>query len=246
MNVAIILAGGTGTRIGAGIPKQFTRVLGKPILAYTLEIYQNNPNIDAIEIVYHKDWLTEIKTLVAEYHITKVKWYAVGGKTFQESSMNGVFNLKGKLMPEDIVVQTFGVSPMTTDELIDDSIRVCKQYGNGIASDDIPLCTCIKDPKDNNNSSVEPIIRETIKGFANPWTFKYGELCEAYETGLERGLLDTLEPHTTSLYLALGKRLHFSKGNNMICKITYKQDLDIFLGWLLASKYHAGKLEIKE
>ena len=144
--------------------------------------------------------------------------------------MNGIFNLKGKIDPEDIEVISFGVSPMTPQEDIDDSIRVCKEHGNAIASADIDLCTCIKD---DEFSSTQNIIRETMKGFANPWTFKFGELCEAYETAVEKGILDTLEPHTTSLYFALGKRIWFSQSTSAQCKITHKGDLDTFEGYLL-------------
>ena len=56
MVTAIILAGGVGSRVGTGRPKQFIEVLGKPVLAYTIEIFQNNPQIDAIEVVCHKKW----------------------------------------------------------------------------------------------------------------------------------------------------------------------------------------------
>lgn len=96
MNVGIILAGGTGTRVGAGIPKQFIEVQGKPILAYTLEIFEENDNISAIEIVCHKDWVDEVERICDQYNITKKKWICTGGDTFQESTMNGIFNLKGK------------------------------------------------------------------------------------------------------------------------------------------------------
>ena len=102
MNAAIILAGGTGTRIGAAVPKQFIPVLGKPILAYTLEVYQNNPNIQAIEVVCHRDWVAEVERIVREYGISKTRWLTTGGDTFQESVMNGVFHLKGELAPEDL------------------------------------------------------------------------------------------------------------------------------------------------
>lgn len=246
MNVAIILAGGTGDRVGAGFPKQFIEVQGKPILAYTLEIFQNNLNIDAIEIVCHKDWTKETKDIVAKYKIDKTKWITVGGNSFQESTMSGIVNLKGKISDEDIVVISFGVSPMTTDEVVDDSIRVCQKYGNAIASDEIVLCTCMKDELDSNRSSIKPIARETLKGFANPWTFKFGELRDAYETAAMRGILKDLEPHTTSLYFALGKRIYFSKGTNTICKITYKEDLEAFEGWLLLKMKREGRIEIKE
>lgn len=233
MNVGIILAGGTGTRVGAGIPKQFIQIEGKPILAYTLDIFQSNPNIDAIEIVCHKDWVDEVEKICSVYGITKKRWVCTGGATFQESTMNGIMNLKGKIAEDDIVVISFGVSPMTPQEDINDSIRVCEAHGNAIASVDIDLCTCIKDDEE---STTQNIIRETLKGFANPWTFRFGELHEAYEEAVKRNILDSLEPHTTSLYLALGKRLWFSKSTAAQCKITRKSDLDAFEGYLLLQK----------
>ncbi len=71
MNIGVILAGGTGTRVGAGVPKQFIKVQGKPILAYTLEIFQNDDNIDAIEVVCHKDWVDEVEDICHKYRIDK-------------------------------------------------------------------------------------------------------------------------------------------------------------------------------
>lgn len=230
MNVAVVLAGGTGSRVGANVPKQFIEVMGKPILAYTLECFQNNGNIDAIEIVCHKDWLEETRRIVAEYGFTKTRWITEGGATFQESTMKGIFHLKGTLNAEDIVVISFGVSPFTTDEIIDDGIRVCQLHGNAIAAEDSVLCTCIKD---DEFSSTTSILRETIKGFSNPWTFRFGELCESYEEAQRQGILEDLEPHTTSLYFALGKRIWFSKTNGHNFKITTKEDLERFEGLLL-------------
>ena len=108
MNIAVILAGGTGTRVGANIPKQFIEVLGKPILAYTLEDFQLNSEIDAIEIVCHKDWMDEVRRICDEYSISKLRWLTIGGAIFQESTLNGVYNLKDKISPDDIVVISFG------------------------------------------------------------------------------------------------------------------------------------------
>lgn len=234
MNIAIVLAGGTGNRVGAGIPKQFIQVRGKPILAYTLDVFQQNENIDAIEIVCHKDWLSEIETICDTYGITKKRWICTGGATFQDSVMNGLFNLRDHVQDDDIVVISFGVSPMTPQADVDDSIRVCKLHGNAIAAADVDLCTC---RKDDEESTTQSVIRETLKGFANPWTFRYGEVYDAYQQALQMGILDDLEPHTTSLYFALGKRLWFSQYSAVQSKITHKTDLDIFEGQLLLEEY---------
>ena len=230
MNVAVILAGGTGTRVGANIPKQFLKVLGKPILAYTLDNFQKDNLIDAIEIVCHMDWVDEVSRICDEYGISKLKWLTTGGDSFQKSTLNGIYNLRDEIEPDDIVVVSFGVSPFTLPDIIDDSIRVAKEHGNAISAEDSPLCTCIKD---DENGTTQNLIRETIKGFSNPWTFRYGELVEAYDEVVRRGILNDLEPHTTSVYLALGKRLWFSKSSGYNFKITVKEDLDKFEGLLL-------------
>ena len=230
MNIAIILAGGTGTRVGANIPKQFIKVLGKPILAYTLENFEKAHDIDAIEIVCHKDWYDEVKSICRNYGINKFRWLTIGGSTFQQSTLNGIFNLKGKISRDDIVIISFGVSPFTTPEIISDSIKIAKEHGNAISAEDSVLCTCIKD---DEYSTTQNLTRETIKGFSNPWAFKFGELCDAYEEVQKLGILDDIEPHTTSVYFALGKRLYFSRSSGYNFKITTKEDIDIFEGLLL-------------
>ena len=232
----MILAGGVGHRAKTDIPKQFVKVLGKPILAYTLENFQGNENIDAIEIVCHKEWVDEVSRIVDVYGIKKTQWIATGGETFQESVMKGLFHLKGKINDEDIVVISFGVSPMTPKEDVDDSIRICQAHGNAISAADIDLCTCVKD---DEFSSTQNIIRETLKGFANPWTFRFGEVCEVYEIALKQGILETVEPHTTSLYFELGKRVWFSKCSTSWVKITYHEDIDMFEAYLLLKKHRA-------
>lgn len=233
MNIAIVLAGGTGTRVGADIPKQFIEVMGKPILAWTLERFEGNAEIDAIEVVCHHDWLDETKAIVSRYGFSKVRWYTLGGETFQESTLNGVYALRDELSPDDIAVITFGVSPMTTDDVVNDSIRIAREHGNAISAEDSPLCTCIKD---DELSTTQNLIRETIKGFSNPWTFRYGELVETYDVALQKGILGEVEPHTTSVYLALGKRLWFSKSNGHNFKITLPEDLERFEGLLLLKR----------
>lgn len=230
MNIAMVLAGGTGTRIGADIPKQFLEIQGKPILIYTLMNFQIDPEIDAIEVVCHKDWMEEVQSMCKKFQISKFRWLTSGGETFQESVLRGVVHLKDKINPEDILVISFGVSPFCTPDIIDDSIRVAKEHGNAIAAEDSPLCTCVKD---DEYSTTQNLIRETIKGFSNPWTFRYGELAEAYAEVRRRGILHSLEPHTTSVYFALGKRLWFSKSSGYNFKITLKEDLDKFEGLLL-------------
>ena len=130
MNIPIILAGGVGSRLGADKPKQFIEVLGKPVLVYTIEAFQNHPEIDAIEVVCIESHIDYLKELIKEYNLDKVKWITKGGKDFQHSVINGVNNLKDKIDDEDIVLVHYGASPFVSEDIISDAIRVCKEKGN--------------------------------------------------------------------------------------------------------------------
>lgn len=70
MNYLVLLAGGVGNRLGAGIPKQFVDVLGKPVIAYTMLAYQNHSEIDGIELVCVNGFQNELKKIVKDNHIT--------------------------------------------------------------------------------------------------------------------------------------------------------------------------------
>ena len=89
MNIAILLAGGVGKRLGAGKPKQFVELLGRPMILYALEIYEQSPSIDAIEVVCVPEYIDYVWQLAREYNITKLKWVCEGGASCQESTRNG-------------------------------------------------------------------------------------------------------------------------------------------------------------
>ena len=94
MNIAILIASGTGSRMGQDIPKQFLNVYDKPVLIYTLEGFQNHPEIDAIEVVCLDGWQDVVKAYANQFGITKLKWMTTGGNSAQESIRNGVFFLE--------------------------------------------------------------------------------------------------------------------------------------------------------
>lgn len=244
MNTAIILAGGTGSRMGTDTPKQFINVLGRPVMAYTLEIFENNPNIDRIEIVCMEQHLEAVQKIVRACGISKAIWFAPGGNTFQISARNGIYALKGRLSTEDIVLLQFAVSPMVTDEIINDAIYVCRTCGNAVAVDEMVMCTCMKD-EDNSRASSRSILRERLVGLNAPQAFRFGDICSAYETAEAMGILDDLEPHTTSLMFALGKTIHFSQSSSMNIKITRREDLDLFEGFLLLKEKRRKEQEMQ-
>ena len=102
MNIAIIIAGGSGQRTGQDIPKQFINVYDKPILIYTLEGFQKHPQIDEIGLVCLDGWHDVVRAYAKQFNIDKLKWIISGGETAQESIREGVYYLEGFLRPRPI------------------------------------------------------------------------------------------------------------------------------------------------
>lgn len=235
-NIAIILAGGIGSRLGGDRPKQFVEVLGKPVLAYTLEKFQKHREIDAIEVVCVNSWKDYLEDMIQKYHLDKVEWITEGGATFQESVINGIFNLKDKISPDDIVITHFGASPFVEDDIISDCIKVCKVKNNAISTTPFFLLSGIVD--DSKESSSVHINRDMIACMNSPHAFRYSLIYDIYQQATESGILDEVEPHTTTLMQAMGYTVYFSKGSQTNIKITRKEDLELFEGYLLMKKLH--------
>lgn len=238
MNIAVILAGGVGNRLGAGIPKQFVEILGKPILAYTIEPFDKHPDVDAILVVCVKPYMNFIWELKEKYGFGKLKWVTEGGATFQESVMNGMNYLFDKAKKNDTVLFHFGASPFIKPDIITDVIRVCKEKGtNAISTTDYLLLSGMKKTtasvSDSKNYTDEYINRDTIAVMNTPHAFQYGFLVDMYKEAVETGVINTVEPHTTTLMYAMGKRIYFSKGSQDNIKITTKDDLELFEGYVL-------------
>ncbi|MBQ7928812.1 MAG: 2-C-methyl-D-erythritol 4-phosphate cytidylyltransferase [Methanobrevibacter sp.] len=233
MNVPIILAGGVGSRVGADIPKQFIKVLGKPILVYTIEAFQNHPEIDAIEVVCIKSHMDYLKELVDEYNLDKVKWITEGGVDFQHSVINGVNNLKGVLDDDDIVLVHYGASPFVQEDIITDAIRVCREKGNSSPAMSSPLLVGTND----GDKSTEWIDRDKIVIFNAPQCFKFSYVTQLFDEAIEKDLIDKVEPHTTTLMYLMGREIYFSKSSQINIKITNKEDIELFKGYVLAKNY---------
>ena len=245
MNVAVILAGGVGSRVGADRPKQFIEVLGKPVLSYTIEVFQNHPEIDAIEVVCHKSWKEYLNGMVEKYGLDKVKWVADGGNTFQESVLSGINYLEYKISRDDMVLVHFGASPFITEDIITDCIRVCKEKGNAISTTDYFLLSgekaLLSSVEDLNNYSEKYIDRDTIACMNSPHAFNYGFIKDLYNEAVETGVINEVEPHTTTLMYKMGKRIYFAEGSQTNVKITRKEDLDLFEGYVMQKKEYFGQ-----
>ena len=234
MTYVIIIAGGVGNRVSAGIPKQFIEVLGKPIIAYTMEHFQNHPDIDYIELVCVDGYQEHLKDIAEYYGITKVKKIVKGGSEYELSIMNGVAGLEGIANPNDVVIIHWAASPFINEEMITDNIRVCKEKGNAITASYSYLLYGSND----GDCAMKAINRESFMTLSAPQSFLYKNIVALYKQIEEKNLFETIEEHHTTVFMAeLGIPLFFSKGSHTNIKITTKEDIDLFRGYLLNLKY---------
>lgn len=233
MNVALVIAGGSGTRTGQDIPKQFINVLDKPVLIYTLESFQKHPQIDAIEVVCIDGWHEVVWAYAKQFNITKLKWVVPGGSTGQESIRNGVYYLEDKCEKEDIVIIHDGIRPLVDASVLSDVIIRCGKYGNAVTA--LPYNEQIF-VTDDEISTTRYIPRETLRRVATPQAYRFGKLDWAYHEAFERGIGVQGTAYANTMMVELGERLYFAIGSDRNIKLTTKDDFEIFKAFLKAEK----------
>ena len=235
MNIAIIIAGGSGNRMGQDIPKQFINVYDKPILIYTLEGFQRHQMVDAIEVVCIEGWENMVQAYANQFNITKLKWIVKGGGSAQESIRNGVLNLEGKALADDTIIIHDGIRPMIDDTVLTDVIEKAQKYGNAVTS--LPYNEQIfVVSKDDSDTTTQFIPRETLRRVSTPQAYRFDLLSEKYHEAFEKGIGIYGSHYTNTMMVELGVRLHFAKGSDKNIKLTTKDDLELFKGYLTKDK----------
>ena len=233
MTTAIIIAGGSGSRMGNDIPKQFINVYNKPVLIYTLESFQKHPQIDAIEVVCIEGWSDVVWAYANQYNIDKLKWVVSGGKTGQESIRNGVFNLEGKVSESDIIIIHDGIRPLVDEAVLTDVIVKAQQYGNAVTS--MPYNEQIF-VIDDDISTTKYIPRETLRRVATPQAYNFELLNSKYHEAFEREIGIYGSSYTNTMMVELGVRLYFAAGSDKNIKLTTRDDLELFKAYLKTDK----------
>lgn len=231
MNVAIIIAAGSGHRMGQDIPKQFINVFDKPVLIYTLEGFQKHPMVDAIEVVCLEGWESVVWAYAKQFGIDKLKWLVKGGESGQESIRNGVFNLEGKVSENDIVIVHDGIRPLIEPFVLTDVIEKAAQFGNAVTS--MPYNEQIFVVNEEDSSTTTKYIpRETLRRVSTPQAYRFGLLDEKYHEAFEKEIGIYGSSYANTMMVELGVRLHFAAGSDKNIKLTTKDDLELFKGYI--------------
>ena len=223
MNTALIIAGGVGNRMGAGIPKQFIKDNDKPIIVYSIENFQKNENIENIVVVCVKEWSTQLSEIVRKYKLDKVELIVEGGSCGHDSIRNGIFALKDKLLDSDFVVIHDAVRPILPQKAINELLAVAHKNGNASSS---TVCHPPIVYTEDGKSGITDVERDKVMLTASPQAYNYGKVLSLYERAEKEN--KHFFTFTSSMYIHYGERVYFSKGTTCNIKITTKEDLALF------------------
>ena len=221
MNIAVIFAGGVGTRMKSkDLPKQFLIIHGKPILIRTVELFQNHKEIDAIVVVCNKNWVDYCIELLQKYKMDKVLTVVIGGVTGQDSIFNGLCAAekiaKGK---ESIVLIHDGVRPLITEKTITNNIVSVQKYGSAI--------TCVPAKETvlmiNNKGIIECVPdRDTLRMARAPQSFWLKDILFAHREAIAEGKHNYIDSAT--MMFDKGIKLRPVEGPYENIKITTPED----------------------
>lgn len=218
MNGVVIVAAGTGSRMNMGINKQFIKLEGKEIIAYTIEKFYNNSNIEDIVVVVKEDESEFFKReILDKYNFKNVK-IAYGGKERQDSVYNGL-----KLLDEkcDVVLIHDGARPFVSDKIIDKSIEEAKEHKAIVVG--VPVKDTIK-VIDNDKNIVDTPNRSVLWAVQTPQTFDYNILIDAYKDAFKNKFYGTDD---AMLVERIGYKVKMLEGSYNNIKITTQEDLNI-------------------
>lgn len=224
MNIALIIAGGSGNRMGQDIPKQFMHVDGCPIIIHTMKAFQENPSIDGIAVVCLEGWETVLQSYANQFSITKLRWIFPGGQSGMGSIHNGIYGLKDQgCADEDLVLIHDAVRPLLPQDIISSNIAICKKYGYAITG--IRCREAILESEDGFSSTTS-IPRDRLIRTQTPQTFRLGNIIKAHEEAKERGIEDSVASCTLMAELG-GREMHIVPGSEKNIKVTTVEDLEM-------------------
>lgn len=224
-NIALIIAGGAGNRMGQDIPKQFIHVNGAPIIIHTMNSFQRHPDIDAIGVVCLKGWETVLQSYANQFLINKLKWIFPGGQSGMESIHNGIYGLKeAGCKEDDLVLIHDAVRPLLSQDIISNNIVTCKAYGYAITG--IKCREAILESSDGFTTKTS-IPRDTLVRTQTPQTFGLGDIIKAHEHARQKGIMDSVSSCTLVAELKEDIEMHIVPGSEKNIKITTIEDLEI-------------------
>jgi 2-C-methyl-D-erythritol 4-phosphate cytidylyltransferase len=222
--IAIILAGGTGKRMGTSINKQFLLLDNKPIIVHTLQVFDECRQIDGIYLVVNqKDLPVMQEDILETYKFNKIMKLVIGGRLRQDSVKNGLEAIEP---PCDNVIIHDGARPFVSPAFIEKGIFLMEMFDAIIPA--LPVKDTIK-VVSKEGFVLKTLERDSLWHVQTPQTFKYDMIMKAYREGITKKLYG----YDDATFLEnMGKKVKVVEGSPYNIKITTPEDLTIARGML--------------
>lgn len=226
MNVALIFAGGIGSRMGNHTPKQFLEWNGKAILIHTLNVFEQHSDIDEIVVACKKNWIDYTKELIQNENMKKVVSIVPGGATALDSQFNGLKEIK-RLHPESEVAVLIhdGVRPLVDAATVEKNIAAVWACGNAITVTSA-IETVIQIDEQGAVSKI--LNRDFCRMAKAPQSFKLDDILGVHERAIAEGKHNFID--SASMMIYYGHTLHTVMGQPENIKVTTPSDYYMFLG----------------
>lgn len=225
-NILLLMMGGSGTRFGADIPKQFVEVNGKPIFIYIVEKYLKTGCLDAMIVVCHESWIEYTESCIVGLLPSEEFEFKVvpGGASRSESVKNGIVQCASFAAEDDVVLIHDATHPYVDETKLDALIQATRDHGGATMGE------CQYDTVygiDSATGVLERVIpRETVVSGASPEAFLYGLIKQIYDNTP----VHQLEEYTSAGALALANDICMQVISTDLInlKITYRHDMEVF------------------
>ena len=222
-NIAVIFAGGSGKRMNTvSRPKQFLELNGKPVIIYTLELFDNHPQIGGIVVVCIEPWIPFLEKQLNKFEINKVVSIVPGGETGQESIYKGLVAAESHYGEGCNVLIHDGVRPLITGQTISDCVKVVEERGNCITCIPATETFVVK----QEDGSLEIPTRDNSLIARAPQCFRLKDILEVHRLAQNEGKFDFIDSCTMMSYY--GHNMNTIIGPMENIKITTPTDFFIF------------------
>ena len=216
--IAIIPAGGSGSRFNSPIPKQYVKVLGNEIISYTLKTFQNSSFVDEIIIAAEMSYFETLNQIKKKYGFDKISRIVQGGKERQDSVYNSL--ISGSFSEDDLMIVHDAARPLLTDQLLEKAIAAAEEH------DSIAVAIRARDTLLKGKDHItEYINRDEIYYAQTPQIFRYEILKKAFEFVKISNFVGTDE---SMIVIKAGFEVRVVEGDFKNFKITTESDLEIF------------------
>ena len=218
-NIAVVLAGGSGSRFGRDLPKQFLKVAGKKVIEHTIDVFEHNGLIDEIAVVTRPEFIADVEQLVVNNHYEKVRKILIGGKERYHSSLSAI---NAYIDDTDNLIFHDAVRPLVNDRIIDDCVKALEKYEAVDVA--IPVTDTIIQVDEKDCIQTIP-VRAALRSGQTPQCFKRGVIHKAYEIALQDSHFVTTDDCGVVRKYLPETPVYVVKGEVFNMKITYKEDL---------------------